>query len=60
MKPPSPIAADSDKSSDDVLPEHLLTVLRRTLKDLRYGVVELVVQDGRIVQVNKTEKIRFQ
>lgn len=29
------------------------------LKDLRYGSVTLVVQDGRVVQIEKNEKIRF-
>ncbi|HHW40792.1 MAG TPA: YezD family protein [Syntrophomonadaceae bacterium] len=29
------------------------------LKDLRYGSVTVVVQDGRVVQIEKNEKIRF-
>jgi len=28
------------------------------LKDLRYGSVTLVVQDGKVIQIEKVEKIR--
>jgi hypothetical protein len=28
------------------------------LKDLRYGSVTLVVQDGKVIQMEKVEKIR--
>jgi len=34
-------------------------VLRELLKSFRFGAVTLVVQDGRVIQVDKTEKIRF-
>ncbi len=34
-------------------------VLRDALKSFRFGTVTLVVQDGRVIQVDKTEKIRF-
>ncbi|HLP40873.1 MAG TPA: YezD family protein [Fibrobacteria bacterium] len=29
------------------------------LKGIRYGSVELIVQDGRLVQIDRKEKIRF-
>jgi hypothetical protein len=34
---------------------HILEALR----DLRFGVVEIVVQDGQVVQINRTEKRRL-
>lgn len=34
-------------------------VVRETLQSIRYGTVTLVVQDGRIIQVDKNEKIRL-
>jgi hypothetical protein len=34
-------------------------VVRDALKSFRFGTVTLVVQDGRVIQVDKTEKIRL-
>jgi hypothetical protein len=36
-----------------------LTEIRASLRGLRYGTVEIIVQDGVIVQINRTEKRRF-
>jgi hypothetical protein len=33
--------------------------LRRAVKGLRYGSVEVLVHDGRVVQVETREKVRF-
>ncbi len=37
-----------------------LEALRRAVHGLRYGSVELVVHDGRVVQIERREKVRFQ
>jgi hypothetical protein len=29
------------------------------VKSLRYGVVEIVVQDSRVVQIDRTERLRL-
>ncbi|TAK35347.1 MAG: DUF2292 domain-containing protein [Chloroflexota bacterium] len=45
-----------------VLTREQETVLRATLQALRtirYGSVQLIVQDGRVVQIERVEKIRF-
>lgn len=34
-------------------------VVREALKAIRFGTVSLVVQDGRVIQVDKSEKIRL-
>ncbi len=34
-------------------------IVRDTLKSIRFGTVTLVVQDGRVIQVDKNEKIRI-
>ena len=34
--------------------------LRRTLATIRHGSVTLIVQDGRIVQIDTTQKVRFE
>ncbi|HEY1792132.1 MAG TPA: YezD family protein [Opitutaceae bacterium] len=36
-----------------------LAQLRAKLRDLRYGVVQLVVHDGQVTQIERTEKTRL-
>jgi len=43
---------------EGVSPEQLLEILA-LLKDLRYGSVQIIVQDGVIVQIDRTEKKRI-
>jgi hypothetical protein len=31
----------------------------RTLREMRYGTVQLTVHDGRVVEIQKTERIRL-
>ena len=33
--------------------------IRRAIESIRFGTVQIVVQDGRVVQIDKTEKIRL-
>ena len=33
--------------------------IREAVESIRYGVVQLVIQDGRVIQIDKTEKIRL-
>ena len=33
--------------------------IREALKLIRYGTVTLVIQDGRVIQIEKSEKIRL-
>ena len=39
--------------------ERWLKVVRELLSGLRFGVVQIVVQDAKVVQVEKTEKVRI-
>ena len=39
--------------------ESWLDVVRERLDGLRYGVIQIVVHDGRVTQVECTEKVRF-
>jgi hypothetical protein len=41
------------------LPAQLSAELARQLDGLRYGTIELSVHDGRIVQIERREKIRL-
>lgn len=40
-------------------PESWEQIVRRRVGRLRYGVVQLVVHDGRVTQVETTEKVRL-
>jgi hypothetical protein len=46
---------------DDPLPlsAALLGELARALRAIRYGAIELVIHDGRVVQLERREKVRF-
>lgn len=33
--------------------------IEKAVASIRYGVVQLIIQDGRVVQIDKTEKIRL-
>ncbi len=45
--------------SREALQEHELQQIREALRGLRFGVVNIVVQDGVIVQIDRTEKRRI-
>jgi len=51
-----------DAGPEDVLPlsPALLRELRHALRTIRYGTVELVIHDGRVVQLERREKVRFE
>ena len=46
------------RPSPDPQPEWVALV-RAYVESLRYGVVQLVVHDGRITQIERTEKLRL-
>ncbi len=39
--------------------EKLVIQILKSIKGIRYGYVQIVVQDSKVVQIDKTEKIRF-
>ena len=57
------LASKSDLSAEalakaGVAPEWL-RVVQNKVETLRYGVVQLVVHDGRVTQIERTEKTRL-
>ncbi len=46
-------------NSVDALDPSLLRELAAALRDLRYGTVEIVVHDARVVQLERRERVRF-
>ncbi|HEY8257354.1 MAG TPA: YezD family protein [Gemmatimonadales bacterium] len=58
----STLPAGSAAGPDDSLPltPALLQELRKALGAIRYGSIELVIHDGRVVQLERRQKIRFE
>lgn len=48
-----------DKPSNEVLIEEELQQIRQALKGLRFGQVTIVMHDGAMVQIERTEKRRI-
>lgn len=53
-----PALGDKIEQAHADLPEHLRHVAE-ALERLRYGVIQLTVHDGRLMQVDVTERRRF-
>lgn len=45
------------KKSDNI--DVRLTKVKEMIKDIQYGNVILIIQDGKIIQIDKTEKVRL-
>lgn len=41
-------------------PNHLLQQISDAIRSIRYGTVSIVVHDGRVIRIEKTEKIRLE
>jgi hypothetical protein len=46
-------------NSPDIWSKELERLVRDALQSIRFGTVSLVVQDGRVIQVDKSEKFRI-
>lgn len=53
-------AANDISRRDDSYAAHALGKVRDALTGLRYGQVTVIVQDGVVVQVERTERLRLQ
>ena len=47
------------QAEDSARDNRVLDEVARAIKSMRYGRIELIVQDSRVIQINKTEKVRF-
>jgi hypothetical protein len=52
------MSTTSSLSSDSPLPAWL-AIVRQKVESLRYGVVQIVVHDGQVTQIERTEKTRL-
>ena len=53
------MSADLSDSREPENSEAWLDTVRQQVKSLRFGIVQIVIHDGRVVQIEKTEKIRL-
>jgi hypothetical protein len=56
-----PSASTGTHAGPDIslsLPPALYRELRDALSSIRYGAIELVIHDGRVVQLERREKVR--
>jgi hypothetical protein len=63
---PKNLALNTDTMSSESIPHppsagdpEWLALVRAQVENLRYGVVQLVVHDGRVTQIERTEKTRL-
>lgn len=46
-------------STVEVKNENYIEEVKRIVKEIKYGSITLIVQDGKVIQIDKTEKIRL-
>ncbi len=39
--------------------QRTLSIIADLLENIKYGSIQLTIQDGKVVQIDKTEKFRF-
>ncbi len=48
-----------DAEDRQILERSHLDTLQKLLSDMKYGSITLIIQDGKIIQIDKTEKYRI-
>jgi hypothetical protein len=54
------MTSESLQAAPDTREPEWLTLVRSKVQDLRYGVVQVVVHDGRVTQIERTERTRLE
>lgn len=54
-RPPS----DRNSATREEHEAKALVMIRETIRSVRFGVVSVVIHDGIVMQVERTEKVRF-
>ncbi len=62
MDRPPTLDSDADLGTDNPLSlsPALLRELGQALRSIRYGSIELVIHEGRVVQLERREKVRLE
>ena len=53
------MSRDHSKPFGDKTPPNWLELVQHQVGSLKFGVVQITVRDGRVVQVETTERLRF-
>ena len=53
-------AIATDSAEEPAVAAPWLSVVTEKVKTMRYGVVQIVVHDSRVVQIERTERTRFE
>lgn len=56
---PKPDSAANDGHSSSAIDAAVLERIRESLEGLRFGAVTIVVHDGKVVQIERSEKVRL-
>jgi hypothetical protein len=58
MQPRAPAGTPAGPDIPLPLPLPFVRELRNALSSIRYGAIELIIHDGRVVQLERREKVR--
>lgn len=48
------------KEKEQTIADNLnLKMIADMIKDIRYGSITVIIQDGKVIQIDKTEKVRI-
>jgi hypothetical protein len=47
--------ADTNKNIN----ENYIEEIKKAVKEIKYGSLTLIIQDGKVIQIDKTEKVRL-
>ncbi|MDR1065169.1 MAG: YezD family protein [Oscillospiraceae bacterium] len=53
------VKALTPRDAETVITEEQFQKLLAYLREIKYGTITLIIQDGKVVQIDKLEKIRF-
>jgi hypothetical protein len=53
------MSTSAEHAAAPTLPDHVLHAVAQALDGLRFGQVTIIVQDGRVIQIDRTERRRF-
>ncbi len=59
MKADSPLITRRDAQSEPETGDDILRRIANAISGVRFGSVEVVIQDSRVVQIERKEKFRF-
>lgn len=45
--------------SNEITKESYLEIINSLIKDVKFGTITVIIQDGKVIQIDKTDKIRL-